>query len=243
MNWEEAEQNAWGQLDIPALVEMPTMAERAFLVLSRDWLATAKVTPNDRPMPRDADLKTLACVLLSVEWGKSFTEVAWSQIDVNRATAANRRQPSWADELPWRICCDAGHTYAGFTAPVDVLTLNLDHHNSSIRCWMLEIAWVAFPLLNSKTALEKLYKNIADTLGGVDLAMGLAARFFGNKNDFLADAKAYQPNDYKDQYQDRINLIEENGFRIFQASMWKTEAFCRKKIEEAALGLRMPKGK
>ena len=241
MNWEEIEQNTPGQLGIPALVEMPTIAERAFIQLSRAWLVAAKKTPNDNALPRDADLNALSCILLSVEWGKTFTEVSRCQIEINRTAAENRRHPSWADELPWRLCYDARLSLTGPSAPVKDLTVNLDHHNSSIRCWMMEIAWVAFPLLNSMAALEKLFKNIADTLGGVDLAIGLAAKFFDNADDFMVAAQAFKPTDFEDQYQDRLKIIKANGVQSFQSSLWKTEACCRKNIQEAIFGFRMSK--
>ena len=241
MNWEEIEQNTPGQLGIPALVEMPTIAERAFVELSREWFAIAKNTPKDQALPRDADLLTLACILLAVEWGKTFSEVANAQMGINRTFAENRRQPSWHDVLPWDLSIIVYLLDITHASPMQMLLANLDHHNSSIRCWMMEIAWFAFPRLNSEMALEKLYKNIADTLGGVDLAIGLASRFYGNTNDFMAAARAFKPKEFEDQYQDRLKIIKENGVPSFQASLWKTEADCRKKIEESVLGFRMPK--
>lgn len=242
MNWEQAEQNSLGQLGFPELVEMPTIAERAFVELSREWFAIAKNTPKGRALSRDADLLTLACILLAVEWGKTFSEVANAQMGINRAFAENRRQPSWHDILPWDLSIIVYLLDITHSAPMQMLLANLDHHNSSIRCWMMEIAWFAFPRLNSEMALEKLFKNIADTLGGVDLAIGLAARFFSKTDDFMATARAFKPTDFKDQYQSRLKVIEEYGVQSFQASFWKTETFCRKKIEEAVLGSRMPKG-
>ena len=242
MNWEEHERNTSGQLDIPTLVETPTVAERVFVELSREWFAIAKNTPKDRALPRDADLLTLACIMLAVEWGKTFSEVANAQMGINRAFAENRRQPSWHDVLPWDLSVIVYLLDITHSEPMQMLLANLDHHNSSIRCWMMEIAWFAFPRLNSEMALEKLFKNIADTLGGVDLAIGLASRFFSNTDDLMAAARAFKPTDFEDQYQSRLKVIEENGAQSFQSSLWKTEACCRKNIQEAIFGFRMSKG-
>ena len=242
MNWEEHEQNTSGQLDIPTLVETPTIAERAFIHLSRAWLIVAKKTPNDEALPRDADIMSLSCILLSVERGKTFTEVARNQMEENRVAAENRRKPSWADELPWKLCSNTNLVNPKASEAFYQLHANLDHHNSSIRGWMMEMAWVSFPFLNSEYALGKLFKNIADTLGGVDIAVGLASRFFSKPDDFMAAAQAFKPTDFEDQYQDRLKIIKENGVQSFQASLWKTETCCRKLIEETVMGLRMPKG-
>lgn len=208
MNSEDAEYNSPGQLEIPALVETPTIAERAFIELSRAWLTAAKKTPNDAALPRDADIKALSCIMLSVEWGKSFTEVARSQMESNRYAAEIRRKLSWADELPWKLCSNSNLVNPMASEAFYQLHANLDHHNSSIRGWMMEMAWCSFPFLNSEYALDKLFKNIADTLGGVDLAVGLASRFFSNTDDFMTAAQAFKPTDFEDQYQDRLKIIK-----------------------------------
>lgn len=243
MTWEEEELNHPGQLNFPALATIPTVAERAFLTLSREWLEAVESTPPNCPPPRTSDLQALACLLLAVEWGHKFTNVGTRQMEINQKTAAIRRDLPWMDELIWRLC----RSNDNLASPqerdsVQVLTANLDHHNSGVRIWMMEIAWFAVPWMNPVEASVRLLKNLADTLRGVNMAAGLASRFFQQGAAFFEFARNFSPPAlFADQYRGRLKEVEQRGIREMQASFWKTEAECRKEIARVCLGLRLPR--
>jgi len=230
MTWEGLEADAAGQPNLPDMTPLPTMAERGFLVLARRWHAEFAVIDKERAPPRALDEIALACLLLAVEWGKEFTSVARAQMEANRLAAEQRREIYWLDELPWKLCANWGQ---------DSLTVNLDHHSSAIRISMMELGWFAYPLLNPVEAATRLLKNLADTLAGVSMAAGLAARFFDTNEKFLAFAHSFTPPEtFEEQYRDRLKAVEEHGIAEMQIHFWQLESKCRKMIEQAGLGFR-----
>lgn len=254
MTWEEIEQGCPGQLDLnfPGLIPIPTVAERAFLALSREWLAEYETQTATRQLTSHMGDLALACLILSVEWGGEFTDVARKQMEINRVTAAAHDRPSWMNELPWELCQSSYLMSPPQSEAVQELTANLDHHNSSIRSWIMEIGWFVVPWLNPVEATIRLLKNLADTLRGPFMAAGLAARLFDRNDDFLAfaenfirpsrhDEDAKYQNGMMEQYRSRLKDLKELGIQTVQAPFWETEAICRKEIERAALGFRIRK--
>ena len=47
---------------------------------------------------------------------------------------------------------------------------------------------------------------------------------------------------YREQYADRINSFRDHGFMETQTPFWRLESYCRKTIEQAALGWRLKPG-
>jgi len=242
MTWEEIEQGCPGQLNFPGLIPIPTVVERAFLVLAREWQAEYEAQPAPKWLTSHMGDLALACLIVSVDWGNKFTDVARKQMETNRLTAAAHDHPSWMNELPWELCQSSFLMSPLQSDAVQKLTVNLDHHNSSIRCWMMEIGWFVVPWLNPIEATTRLLKNLADTLRGQFRAVGLAARLFDKEDDFLAFARTFTPPDsFEEQYQNRLKRVEELGIQTVQAPFWATEAICRKEIERDGLGFRMRK--
>jgi len=237
LTWEEIEQGGPGQLDFPGWVTFPIMAERAFLALAREWLAEVEKIAEGYALPRAVDMQALSCLLLAVEWGTEFTSVARDQMEKNRLAAAKRREMSWMDQLSWKLCMASYLMSPPKSDAVQELTANMDHHNSSIRHWMMELGWLAIPWCNPVEAAVRLLKNLANTLGGPFMAAGLAARFFDKAEEFIAFAWSFTPPDsFEKQYQDRLRYLEEHGILEMQAPFWTTEAICRKGIERAGYG-------
>ncbi len=218
-------------------------AEQAFLVLSREWMETSRNTPAEQCLSTQADALAMACLLLAVEWGADFTDNARSEMEANRAIAESRREPSWIDELPWRLCLASNIPQPPSDEPaVWELTTNLDHHNSSIRIWMMQLGWMVVPWIDPVEATVRLMKNLADTLCQPFMAAGLAARFFeikGKPDRFLSFAKAVKPPDgFETQYHERLEQLKEQGTLAMQVGFWRSEALCRKEIERAAMACR-----
>ena len=135
---------------------------------------------------------------------------------------------SWIDRLPWQISSQINHRYSCSSSAIRTLTQNLDHRNSSIRNWMISIAWFLVPRLNRREAIPRLLKNVGDALSGPFLAEGLAARFFGSSEEFFAHARTHRPSlRFPAQYADRLDYAEELGLLQVQAVLWERESRCR----------------
>jgi hypothetical protein len=240
LTWEDLERQSSGQLQLPGLTYAPTVAERAFLTLAREWQVQVQGTPEGRPLPHSADVLALSCLLLSAEWGTEFSAVATSQMEINRLLVAIRQTPSSYDELPWELCEASRLTAPSDSQAVQWMTESLDHPDSSIRIWMMKIGWFTRPWLSPDKAPRRLLNNLATTLGGPFMAAGLAARFFATTDDFMEFAQSYvAPLAYNDQYQDRLRCISEYGILEVQAPFWQLECECRWAIEQVSLGLRL----
>lgn len=213
LNWEEFERGAFGQLALPGVATKPLIAERAFLALGREWANQARNTQEGYPLPRRADELALACLLLTVEWGAESTNVARQQMELVRELAATRRDVSWMDALSWRLCeCANCEPPLCDLEAVLELTANLDHHNSSIRQWMMELGWFVADWLNPVEASARLLKNVADTLMGPLMAAGLASRLFEDADSFMAYARDFKPPEtFAEQYGDRRRIVEQQG--------------------------------
>jgi hypothetical protein len=269
LTWEDIENGKPGQLML-FFSGVPTVAERAFLVLARKWLVDVQAVGRNIRLPRAFDVLALSCLLLAVEWGSEFTGVAQEQMETNRKEAATRRdmppggrgwvlEPnpsrktavalsdvswdvSWDDQLSWELCQVPSIMVApSETIEVEKLTVNLDHHNSSIRYWMMEIGWMARPWLTGPEAMPRLLKNLADTLGGPFMAAGLAAALVSTVDEFWTLARGFKPNDdrFAEQYADRLKYVKDHGILEMQTPFWNLEAQCRKMIADAVLGLRL----
>ncbi|PIU54208.1 MAG: hypothetical protein COS90_02065 [Deltaproteobacteria bacterium CG07_land_8_20_14_0_80_60_11] len=237
-SWEDLETAKPGQLAL--FTPFPTVAERAFLVLARKWNVDVQAGDRNISLPREVDILALSCLLLAVEWGDKFTDVARHQMESNRGAAAARREPSWYDQLPWELCqVPFMMVSPPETIAVERLTVNLDHHSGSIRCWMMEIGWIARSWLSTPEAIPLLLKNLADTLGGPFNAAGLAAAIVSTEEEFWTLARDFKYDRFAEQYAHRLKLLEEHGIFDIQAFFWKLEAQCRKVIGDAVLGLRL----
>jgi hypothetical protein len=236
-SWEDLETGKPGQLEL--FTPFPTVAERAFLVLARKWHVDVQAVDKSTALPRVIDQLALSCLLLAVEWGDKFTDVARHQMETNREMAAVRREPSWYDQLPWELCQASFMVTPPETVAVERLTVNLDNHHSSIRCWMMEIGWITRSWLAAPEAIPLLLKNLADTLGGPFKAAALAVALVSTPDEFWTLARDFKYDRFDEQYARRLKLLEVHGIFDIQASFWKLEAQCRKAIADAVLGLRL----
>jgi hypothetical protein len=272
----------------PLYPTSPTIAEYAFLALARRWYADVE---ENTYIFRSADILALSCLLLSVEWGQKFTDVARERMETNRKaaeahgdavynldkalerndlatilkahggfssraeilknfTAEERRKlfefmrkgAQGPDALLWELCqVPFMRVSPPETVAVEKLTVNLDHHESSTRYWMMEIGWIARSWLAAPEAIPRLLKNLADTLHDPFEAAGLAASLASASDKFWTLASDFKPSDplFVKQYADRLKIAKEEGFLMMQASFWELEEHCRKVIADAVLGLRL----
>ena len=145
------------QLNLPN-IEEPGPAERAFLVLARRWHDEFTLVDENHAPPRQVDEIALACVLLAVQCGQGFTKVGLDQCVLNRQLAS-KRPASWFECLPWELCQASRIANRLDLLPTDHLAANLDHHNSWIRGWCMEIAWMCRSWLDKDMCIQLLLKN------------------------------------------------------------------------------------
>lgn len=201
----------------------------AFLRLSQEWEREfAKLAPN-RPPRREMDLRALSSMLIAVEHVHSLSNESVGQIAVCLKAAAQRPLP-WVDSLPWQIAQDAvdGRIQTGLG--IDFTMENLTHDRSALRIWAMEVAWLVRNHLDRNTTLPLLLQNVANTLAGVDRAWGLAGSLFEDAEQLFWAAEDWTPEDYHDQYSDRLQQLKKYSLVISQAPFWKLEAKCRKLI-------------
>jgi len=91
--------------------------------------------------------------------------------------------------------------------------------------------------LNPVEASVRLLKNVADTLGYWDSALGLCRSLFPTDEAFLAMADNFHPKELVEQYQDRMKLAREQGLPFFQRHFERLELRLRRLIGQTALGL------
>jgi hypothetical protein len=165
------------QMSLPSLEHAPNLGERGFIQLARQWNEAFTAVIHEHPPPHVVDELALTAILLSREHGASFTDIAWRQAEANIALAESRTV-SWIDCLPWRLAASARLLEPGEGSGFKDLVSNLNHHNSSLRIWTMELGWMLRPLLKCDTALPPLLENVAGTLAGVEMAWGLAGALF-----------------------------------------------------------------
>lgn len=242
LNWKERETGLPGQPPLPSLEDRPSKAEMIFLSLSNEWKkgVTAKDAKKDYYLPWDLDELALSCLLLARDYGSSFTEVAKQDMDAN-ITLLEKPLITWIYKLPWQLATASMDENPENSYAVDALVANLNHHNSSIRTWMVEIGWLVRKWLKAEHSLDPLLENIASALVGVEISWGLAASLFENQDDFYEAAKSWElpenVNHFKSQYDDRCNELSKMGTTYMQGPLWKLEARCRQIITERSLSI------
>ena len=218
-------------------VHSPIPAEHAFLILASRWHELAQAAGTDRMLPSDADILALSCLRLAVEWGSEFTDRVDRQSQVNRVLLEDRGSASWIDQLPWDLCRASIQPAPSESGWVELLVESLDHHNSSIRRWMMELGWTAHRWLDPQESNPRLLKNVADTLGFAVLAVGLAAKLSRSDDEFWTQAEDFAPpSGFEDQYQTRLDYAREHSILCTQAAFLTREAECRRIIGEAVFG-------
>jgi hypothetical protein len=223
------------QIPLPGFAAHSTPAERIYVKLTLQWRKEFCAVIPSRAPPRSVDEISLAALLLAFEHGRTFTPSAWREAEEN-CKVCNERILPWVDSLPWRLAIAQFSETADNDAMED-LTYHLSHPTSSIRIWMMEIAWMVRPHLRFDEARQHLLNNVAGTLVGVRPAWGLAADLFNSNEDFLAAAERWQPEDFSDQYAERLTILKAEGSLQAQASFWRMESVCRRQITESAIFL------
>jgi len=102
---------------------------------------------------------------------------------------------------------------------------------------MMEVGWIAQPLLQAEMSTPRLLKNVADTLGGAVLGAALAAKIAGSADESWAIAHDFVPPEgFEEQYRARLEYVDEHGILSIQAPFMNREIECRRIIEDSLIG-------
>lgn len=216
MTWEEAENGKQGQLNLPAFTEMPTLAERAFILLAREWRKSVQSNEPLTNLQAIREQKTIwACLFLAVRWGQTFTALPAKEVGANQWSCRHKSTYGWLDRHAWDLC-----EYCLLKTPrssppirvIDQLVAALSHEDSSARKRVFDFVWLAVPKIPAAytvAAVQALLKDVAGTLRWHSHAAALASRFFNTRTCFITYAEQFQPPaEYARQYAERLGKME-----------------------------------
>lgn len=221
--------------------ENVTLAEQAFVTLARQWRDMAEKAGRDGDLPGQADMVSLACLLLAVEWGWGFSKAADSLRRENDSLARQRLKAgpyAILDMYVWELC-EGGIADESLRAEsMYSLRENMTHHNSAIRKRIMTMAWMVRHWFTSDDEIALLLKNVADTLCGFRMAFGLARGLCVIDEELELFVVWFNPPDgFADQFADRITMFREEGFVLSQKELWECEARCRRMTQKAVFGM------
>ncbi len=223
------------QIPLPGFATVAGSEEQTYRHLACEWRDEIAGVERGRPPPHRVDEISLAALLLAFEHGRRFSSTAWQDADRNTKSCQHVYLP-WLDQLPWLLghgsCSDASDHVA-----IRQLVGNLNHGNSSIRIWMMEVAWMIRGALPREEVIPVLLENVASTLTKVDMAWGLAESLCDSREEFLLRATSFAPADFATQYADRVAELRNWSSIRAQADFWHLESRCRRLIAEAAMNL------
>ena len=187
-----------------------------------------------RMIPVEADLKSLACVLLCEEYRQYLRPKAYEVVTTCRDVSLQIGVLEWLDSLVWDCCRERlEDSWEGCGA--ENLLNNLAHHSSNIRSYLFDLAWLLRRRLPRESAAPLLLRNVADTIGHWALSLGLCASLFEDEEQFYAFAEKGRFGSFQDQFEGRIKDARKYDLTEIQAPFYMFEIEVRKRIEEVAL--------
>lgn len=116
----------------------------------------------------------------------------------------------------------------------------LSHPTSTVRWHAFNVVWFFRKHVPRAAVLPLLYKDIADTLGYVEQAIGLAASFYGSEEEFIESARAVEaPAGFEEQYHRRLDqIVERKLVGAYIQNFESRELLVRRRIDELVLRLR-----
>jgi hypothetical protein len=243
MTWAEEENGKEGQLNLPAFTDMPILAERAFILLAREWRESIR---SDEPL---TNLQTIreqkiiwACLLLAVRWGQAFTSLPINEVRANQWPCRHKSIYGWLDTQAWDLCEYCLSKTPRSDPPISVidqLVAALAHEDSSVRKRVFDFVWLTVPKIPAAytvATVQALLKDVADTLRWHTHAAALASRFFTTRTFFIAYAEQFQPPaEYARQYAERLGRMERRLADICTPFI-EIENQCWQLITETILG-------
>jgi hypothetical protein len=184
------------------------------------------------PLPPRFEDISLACLLLTVEFGGDSPKATSVELTACLDKVAGR---FWFNTLPWRLALEFCGEEPDGASGLDELVANFDHHSSSLRIWMFEIAWCVRDTLDPLAASKRLLKVVADELGYWPEALGLCHALCPTEDNFEAMADRFHPGDLK--YRQRIDSAKQQGLASCQRHFQEMELRLHRLIRQSALGM------
>lgn len=214
-------------MSLPGL--SPNLASVALGLLMTQWMEAMNSLPGEETSNPATDRLVLAAVLLAQESASLVQGTCQSEVNACLEVA---RSGSWADldEIPWLLV--QGHVTAGKSDSKTVRRIErlLSHHSSSIRTWFHYVAWMIRADLDVDEVRPRLLQNLADKLGAVMESAGLLAVLHPDKVVLDAAADAFEPEEFGEQYLDRLQQIRELDWNSQAFNFWLAENNARKLI-------------
>lgn len=163
---------------------------------------------NHKPLPPELDDLILACLMVATERGPGTPVATVQELNLCLNLVSGRW---WGDQLAWLLAMEHC-VYDGKNRARNELSDNLNHHQSNIRGWMFNLAWFIRHELDRDEVVPRLLENTAGTLGGWDMSLGLCRALFDNDELFEQATLLYQPEDYAQQYHERIEHAKKQGY-------------------------------
>lgn len=248
LNWKEREAGLPGQPPLHALRDEPSRAEKLFLSLSEDWRKGFSSAETDTCIFIDDETEKtlLTCLLLAHKLGSSFTEVAYEEIEEN-ISMAERWRCDWIYTLPWQLAMASRLKTPCHSHAIESLAANLNHQNSSIRMWLLQVAWFIRRWMNPETTLDPLLKNVAMSNFGDAQSWVIAATLFQSEDEFFKAVDSWKfPEDAGDLesiYVECLKKFRKSLNHLGDAGLWELEAKCWQAIAERSLSDALREGK
>ncbi len=201
-----------------------SLAERAFLNIAQEYYDRMKSLNGARPPASLYDL-SYACLMLCIEGN-----IRDSVVVIAAAIRCRNTVDNWLDALPWNLIeniVNPGWGYDWF-AELDV---NLINGDSSIRAYMMDLAWFVRSKMAVRTVADAMLKNVADTLGYVGEAISLCVAMFPTLAEFWAYAEAYSPPAlFEEQYRDRLADLKKGNVAQYTVLHMELDIRVRKLI-------------
>jgi len=256
------EQKSPFQLNFEFATDHPVrVAENCLLQLTQYYCANCDKQLGKGFRSRPVDEASFACLLICESYACFLSDKAINALLSCRKAVPSSNNPFlWLDILPWDLAIDALRSNPGRTekqlefnysgkylvlapsgmsmSPVNFLVENLTHAHSSIRSFILELAWFVRKRIPFERAVRGLLKNVADTLGHWDRSLGLCLSLFDSEEQFWTFAGGFEPpHDFIEQYHDRLEAVDEDKLLRCQYHFIELELKLRRMIDEWALTL------
>jgi hypothetical protein len=206
------------------------MSQQVLERLVAEWMFVAEHGTRRRNETRAGDL-LLAALLLAQE-DRQFLE-GRPKLVFEAVELCGEHVDSYLDRLPLQAI--QGYWLIGrpYREVVEGISCNLAHHNSAIRLWFHQVAWMMRPDLDVERVRPLLLKNLADKIWRFTESAGLLANLHPDESVLNAAADAFLPPEgFEDQYRSRLAEIREAQWTAQPLNLWVEENFARKLIWE-----------
>lgn len=239
--WEDVEAGRVRQVAFPGFAQAPTVAERAFVLLAREWRSLVPQPASGQPLPGEARGLAYSALLLANESEGEFSGFGQAWGKANRKLASENLVDPEADELPWELCLLSREDSSAWESWARTgLARLLRSEGYSARLFGMELAWLCRRHLSPESVLPALLENIATSCEGFSKGAGLAAAFFSDQTSFWRVAALLPPGEFPaDQYRRQVARLRKTGALSLQAHFWRLETECRRRILDKVQMLRL----